>query len=486
MDLFSFNFLEPEAADAKPSSTPPSVDAKPKRRAPAKAAKPVVPVEERMWSVTQLLRETRAALEAGFTKIWVQGEISNFKSHPSGHQYFTLKDAGAQVSCVLWRSQAATLTLKLRDGMEVQVCGDLTVYEARGQMQMTVRKVQQSGQGALQQRFEELKRKLAEEGLFDSARKISLPPYPETIAIVTAASGAALRDMLHVLERRAPWIHVLVYSVAVQGAGAHEQIAAAIRYLSQPQPGLPKIDVLVVGRGGGSLEDLWSFNEESVARALADCPLPTISAVGHEIDFTIADFVADLRAPTPSAAAELLAPDRLEIASTLARWSQTMQSRLRQTMEHWRKVLALMGKGPLDRWVERSLADHQQALDELQRSLQQSAQDQIQAQRGRLQELRFQLEQHSPAAELQRRVARTALLRELLEMRFHNRRKQMQDRLQHLKQLLNALSPDATMARGYSLTTDQHGLPVKSVRQLKKGDQLRTRLVDGEIKSVVS
>jgi exodeoxyribonuclease VII large subunit len=276
-----------------------------------------------------------------------------------------------------------------------------------------------------------------------------------------------------------------VYSTAVQGPGAHEQIAAAIRYLSQPQQSLPKIDVLVVGRGGGSLEDLWSFNEESVARALADCTLPTISAVGHEIDFTIADFVADLRAPTPSAAAELLAPDKLEISTTLTRWQQSISARIRQRLQHWHKVLALLGTGQLERWVERSLGDHQQALDEAQRELQQRAQQQLQQQRTRLQDLRYQLEEHSPTTELARRVARVHLLRELLEMRFNQRRRRLTERLQSLKQLLQALSPDATMARGYSLTTDTAGKPIRSAKLLQPGAELRTRLADGEVRSIV-
>ncbi len=488
MDLFSFNFLDPQSPPAEP---PPPPERKPaakrvRKTAAGRATPTAAAAEPVMWTVSRLLRATREALEGGFTRVWVQGEISNFKPHPSGHQYFTLKDAGAQVSCVLWRSQAATLTLKLRDGMEVQVCGDLTVYEARGQMQMTVRRVQQSGQGALQQRFEELKQRLAAEGLFAPQRKIALPRYPEVVAIITAASGAALRDMLQVLGRRAPWVRVLVYSVAVQGAGAAAQIASAVRYLSVPQPGLPQVEVLVVARGGGSLEDLWSFNEEVVARALADCPLPTISAVGHEIDFTIADFVADLRAPTPSAAAELLAPDREELLGTLGRWQQTLEARVRQQLGHWSKVLGMLGSGPLDRGVERRLASHQQGLEEMERTLSQQLTTRLQRHRARLQELHFQLERHSPATALQRRRARLNLLRELLEMRFSHRHTRLRQRLAHLTQLLRSLSPDATMARGYSLTTDHTGKPVKSARQLQAGDVLTTRLADGTVRSVVS
>jgi exodeoxyribonuclease VII large subunit len=334
-------------------------------------------------------------------------------------------------------------------------------------------------------RFEELKRKLAQEGLFDADQKKRLPSFPQTVAIVTASSGAALRDMLHVLARRAPWVRVLVYSVPVQGAGAHLQIAKAIRWLNEPQAGLPKLDVLVVARGGGSLEDLWSFNEEAVARALADSKLPTISAVGHEIDFTIADFVADLRAPTPSAAAELLAPDRAELSMTLSRWGQSLQYRVRQIIQHHGRVLALMESGNLRRVVERTLANKQQALDEMDATLQQSVVQRFQRQQTRLQELRFRLEQHSPIAELQRRRATLALLREKLQSRTIHRVTKLKSSIDHLRQLLQSLSPDATMARGYTLTMDPQGRPLRTAKQLKPGDEIRTRLSDGEVRSVV-
>lgn len=469
MDLFSFNFLDPE--EEKPT---------PKRR-----AKPA-PEEERIRTVGQLLKETRETLEHGFSRIWVKGEISNFKAHPSGHQYFTLKDAAGQLSCVVWRSAVGGLAVQMRDGMEVQVCGDVTVYESRGQLQMTVRRVQQSGEGMLQAKFEALKRKLAEEGLFDSSLKKPLPAYPENIAIITAASGAALRDMLHVLQRRAPWIHVFVLSVAVQGAGSATQIAQAIRYLSEPRTGLPTLDVLVVARGGGSLEDLWSFNEEEVARALADCPLPTISAVGHEVDFTIADFVADLRAPTPSAAAELLAPDRAELAVTLGRWRQTLQHRVRQVVLHHARVLELLGAAQLQKLVERALGDRQQATDEMRQQLQQHLAQHLQTTRADLQALRFRLEQHSPAAELQRRRTQLANLAEKLESRHVQRFSKLRERLTHLLQLIESLSPRATMARGYSLTTGADGRVLKSIRQLKQGDEIITKLADGAVHSRVT
>lgn len=470
-DLFSFNYLDP--APEKSASKP-------------KASKPRAEPEERLLSVGQLMKETRSALERQFSSVWVKGEISNFKPHPSGHQYFTLKDAQAQVSCVIWRSQAATLGIRLKDGMEVQVCGDVTVYETRGQLQMTVRKVRQSGLGALQQRFEELKQRLSAEGLFDSERKKAIPSFPKVVAIITASSGAALRDMLHVLNRRAPWVHVLVYSVAVQGMGAHSQIAAAIEYLGQPHAGLPKIDTLVVARGGGSLEDLWSFNEEAVARAIAACPLPVISAVGHEIDFTISDFVADLRAPTPSAAAEILAPDQNELLARLNRWEQTLQFRARQAVQHWRKVLDMVGETTLQRLMERALAVRQQALDTHGEELDTMASTVFVRREQHLLHLAHALEKRSPINALERRSARITLVNERLETRFANRFQRLQQRLATNQALLHSLSPDATMARGYSLTLDKSGKAVRSSKQLAAGDELVTRLADGQIRSVVS
>ncbi|MCB1091511.1 MAG: exodeoxyribonuclease VII large subunit, partial [Verrucomicrobiae bacterium] len=267
--------------------------------------KPAIP------SVTELTRQIRESLEGRFSDVWVEGEISNYRPHSSGHHYFTLKDARAQLSCVMFRGQARTLPEAIRDGRLVQARGDISVYEARGQYQLVVRWMQPKGFGELQARFEALKRQLEAEGLFDSGRKRPLPFFPRTVALVTSPTGAAIRDMLNILGRRAPWLRILVWPVRVQGNGASDEIARAINEIkSRPDLG---IEVVIVGRGGGSIEDLWSFNEEDVARAISECPVPVISAVGHEIDFTIADFVADLRAPTPSAAAELVTPDGSEL-----------------------------------------------------------------------------------------------------------------------------------------------------------------------------
>jgi len=261
-----------------------------------------------VFTVTELTRQIRGALETKFAAVWVQGEISNYKQHPSGHQYFTLKDQRAQISCVIWRDTMPPRQA-LADGAQVQVYGTVTVFEARGQYQLNVQILQPRGVGLLQAKFEALKRKLEAEGLFAPERKRLLPKFPRRVGIVTSPTGAAIRDMLNVLRRRAPWLQILINPVRVQGTGAAQEIAVAIRELAAPNEALAPVDLIVVTRGGGSIEDLWEFNEEIVARAIVHSAVPIVSAVGHEIDFTICDFVADLRAPTPSAAAELIVPD---------------------------------------------------------------------------------------------------------------------------------------------------------------------------------
>src|SRR5438270_8116987 len=269
----------------------------------------------KVLTVSELTRSIRGTLETKFGAVWVQGEVSNYKLHPSGHQYFTLKDARAQIACVIFRNAMASpgsgggRSSPLADGAHVQVYGNVSVFEARGQYQLSVQILQSIGLGALQAKFDALKRKLEAEGLFESARKRPLPKFPRRIGIATSPSGAAIRDMLNVLRRRAPWLQILISPVPVQGSGAAQEIAVAIRELGKPNENFKTVDLIVVTRGGGSMEDLWEFNEEIVARTIADVSVPVVSAIGHEIDFTICDFVADLRAPTPSAAAELIVPD---------------------------------------------------------------------------------------------------------------------------------------------------------------------------------
>src|SRR5881227_3763453 len=300
----------------------------------------------KVFTVTELTRNIRNTLEAKFSAVWVQGEISNYKLQPSGHQYFTLKDQRAKIECVIWRDTMSPLRQPLVDGAQVQVYGTVTVFEAQGKYQLRVEILQPRGVGVLQAKFEALKRKLEAEGLFAPERKRPLPKFPRRIGIVTSPTGAAIRDMLNVLRRRAPWLQILINPVRVQGTGAAQEIAVAIRELTLPNDVFAPLDLIVVTRGGGSIEDLWEFNEEIVARAIFNSTVPVVSAVGHEIDFTICDFVADLRAPTPSAAAELIVPDTIDLQRRIdgcARmFSRQLLNRMRdaqQRLDHSREIL---------------------------------------------------------------------------------------------------------------------------------------------------
>src|SRR2546430_7825229 len=300
----------------------------------------------KVFSVSELTRSIRGVLETKFGAVWVQGEISNYKLHPSGHQYFTLKDQRAQIACVIWRDTMLPPRQPLIDGAQVQAYGTVTVFEARGQYQFNVQILQPRGVGLLQAKFEALKRKLEAEGLFAPERKRPLPKFPRRIGIVTSRTGAAIRDMLNVLRRRAPWLQIVINPVRVQGTGAAQEIAVAIRELALPNQAFAPVDLIVVTRGGGSIENLWEFNEEIVARAVFHSALPVISAVGHEIDFTICDFVADLRAPTPSAAAELIVPDIADLERRLDGCTRALAHQLlnrvrdaQQRLDHTREIL---------------------------------------------------------------------------------------------------------------------------------------------------
>src|SRR5882724_2243850 len=335
----------------------------------------------KVLTVAELTRQIRGTLETKFRAVWVQGEISNYKLHPSGHQYFTLKDQRAQIACVIWRD---TLPRKLSgqplvDGSQVQVYGTVTVFEARGQYQLNVQILQPRGVGLFQAKFEALKRKLEAEGLFAAERKRPLPKFPRRIGIVTSPSGAAIRDMVNVLRRRAPWLQILINPVRVQGTGAAQEIAVAIRELAQmtvarlcklrprvenlPHGEQPALDLIVVTRGGGSIEDLWEFNEEIVARAIFHSPVPIVSAVGHEIDFTISDFVADLRAPTPSAAAELIVPDAAELSRKVIDLRNCLQKCLRNFLQQSLTRLRFLSERTIARELMQRMRDAQQELD---------------------------------------------------------------------------------------------------------------------------
>ncbi len=323
---------------------------------------------EHIFSITEITRQIKLTLESGFANVTIMGEISNINRHSSGHMYFTLKDEGAAISAVLWRSRVGQLTFSPETGMKVVVRGDITVYPPRGNYQIDVHQMQPLGVGELQLAFERLKKRLHAEGLFDESRKKPIPEYPSSIGVVTSPTGAAVRDIINIISRRYPAAELVLVPVRVQGAGAAEEIVGGIRMLNE----FGRVDVMIVGRGGGSLEDLWAFNEEIVARAIADSVIPVVSAVGHEIDFSISDFAADLRAPTPSAAAELVVPDRRVILDTLRNYRYTIDEAVRSMIGDMRsRIEQLTGSYAFNRPVD-LLRQYSQRRDELERSLQKS------------------------------------------------------------------------------------------------------------------
>ncbi len=439
------------------------------------------PAETRkVLSVWELTSDIKRLLEKQIGQIWVSGEITNLRAQSSGHVYFTLKDVAAQLSCVLFRGAAAAQKNLLADGQKVLLQGDVTVYEARGQYQLIVRAVELQGVGALQIAFEKLKQKLAAEGLFAPERKRPLPRYARRIGLVTSPTGAAVRDVLHVIQRRHPGLEIILAPCRVQGDGAAREIAAAIRLLNEfhsnaqsPKSkvtdsataldfGSGTLDLILVTRGGGSLEDLWAFNEEPVARAIFESALPVVSAVGHEIDFTIADFVADLRAATPSAAAELITEglfsSRAFVAGAFDHLRRRVQRRLANATETYESLAGRLAR----LHPRRQLNDSLQRLDDLQAGLLRGLKTTVRA-RGRvLEHLTGRFLRAKPALAL--KIRREAL--------------------RQLERRLNALGPEQVLARGYSITMDAAtGAVLREAAKVKAGQQLRTRLAKGEIKS---
>ncbi len=451
------------------------------------------PTEPKVLSVSELTRTIRSLLEDAIGQTWVEGEISNLRRQSSGHQYFTLKDDRSQLSCVQFRNSAGSrLGVPLDDGMQVQVYGDLTVYEARGQYQMVVQLVQPRGVGALQARFEALKRQLQAEGLFDAARKQPLPRFPRTIGLVTSPSAAALQDMLNILARRAPWMRVVVNPVRVQGAGAAAEIVRALGEFNKwaladdASPDTAKrVDVVVLARGGGSIEDLWEFNEEIVARAVAASALPVVSAVGHEIDFTIADFAADVRAPTPSAAAELIAPDTGELLRQLGAASQFFNRRLLDVIVAARDRLQGFARGTLQREPQRRMLDERQRLDSMEEALQRAGASALQHFKARLEEKSCCLR----VGDFRRSLAlRSQLLhswQEKLSTLLCCEQGKLTARLHAAQSLLRVLGPQGTLDRGYSITLNEHGEIIRHVAMAVAGKRIVTRLSDGRLTSIL-
>jgi len=439
---------------------------------------------ERILTVSDLTADVRGLLEEGFSGIWVEGEISNHRLPGSGHHYFTLKDEFAQLACVLFRGAASRLTAPLRDGLQVQVCGSLTVYEARGQYQLVVQTVQPKGHGELQARFEELKQRLAAEGLFEAGRKKPLPPFPRHIGVVTSPTGAAIRDMLNVFARRAPWLRITIHPARVQGEGAAAEIVEGLRYFNEA-PASERPDLVILARGGGSLEDLWAFNEEPVARAIAASVLPVLTGIGHEIDFTIADFASDRREPTPSAAAENATPD----GETLSRELEGLRNALDRLsalgLRRRTDAVAAFQRELEARSPARRLRNWAQSLDYLSERFAGATEARLSGARRELAALRRVHESAQPERELVRARERVARQGEELRHRLDLALAARRARFAALEALLRSLGPEATLQRGFSITLGPDGQPVRSAEGLKPGDRLRTRFAEGEATSVV-
>ena len=416
--------------------------------------------ERKVWRVAELTAQVRELLERAFRDLWVQGEVSNFRVSPYGHYYFTLKDASAQLRCFVNKKDTRLLRLRPEDGLEITVRGALGVYEARGEYQLLVNYLEPVGLGALQLAFEQLKARLQAEGLFAAARKKPLPMLPQRLGLITSPRGAAVADMIRILRRRYENLHLLLYPVRVQGEGAAEEMVEALQYFNRAAP---RVDVIILARGGGSLEDLWAFNEEVLARAIAASKIPVITGVGHETDFTIADFVADLRAPTPSAAAELVIKSKEQLKERLQALEARMAQLVRYQTLHSRQRLTELLAAPGWRRLEGLVREQSQRADELAAALRLALRDSV--------------------AEARQRWALAAARLASFDLRGRVRQERL--RLKALAGQLHQLSPIRVLERGYAIVFDEAGNVVKSAGAVSVGDALAIQLARGRLRAEV-
>lgn len=437
----------------------------------------------RIWPVRELVSRARELVEREFADVWVEGEISNHRPAPSGHMYFTLKDADAQLPVVFFRRQAILLRFRPENGQHVLIRGRISVYEQRGQMQLVAETMEPVGAGSLQLAFEQLKEQLKSEGLFDAARKRPLPAFPRCVGIVTSPTGAVIRDFLNIVNRRHSGLSVLLYPVSVQGEAASAEIETALADLNAARPAL--VDLIVVARGGGSLEDLAAFNSERVARAIAGSRLPVVSAVGHETDFTIADFIADLRAPTPSAAAELITEAQHKIAEHLATQTHRLERAARFQLLQSRQRLSHVPVGRVESRMWTLLRQLEQRFDELAFSAEASLRAQIRQRCDRVAALNAAVLRHDPRRTLAHARGHLADFRARLDRALERLMEASAAELRALDARLRALSPLAVLDRGYALVLAADGAVVRSSAQISAGDHVATRLAEGEFTSRV-
>jgi exodeoxyribonuclease VII large subunit len=437
---------------------------------------------EHIYTPTELNREIRLHLEMGFPRILLEAEISNLARPASGHLYFSLKDDKAQIRCAMFRSSASRMGIRLENGMKVLARGRISLYEARGDYQLIVDSMQDAGEGILQRQFEELKKKLDAEGLFDPAHKQNMASYPARIGLITSSSGAALRDLLHVLGRRWPVAQVRLYPVLVQGTEAPAEIRRALE--SANAQGWA--ETLIIGRGGGSLEDLAAFNDEMVARSVFASSIPVVSAVGHETDFSICDFVADLRAPTPSAAAELATPDQAVLKQAFSRVQRQLERRIRDRMQRTAQGLDHLGHRLQQRHPASRLAEQAKQLALLRSSLVRSARRGIDENGLRLKTLNQRLGVHRPDRKLEALGERVNSARKAIERLALNSLRSRNESLGNLARTLNAVSPLETIGRGYAVVTSaETGEVISSVKQVEAGDKVAAQIRDGKLDCTV-
>lgn len=435
----------------------------------------------RIWRVADLLTQVRTSIERSYSDIWVEGEISNFRPAESGHLYFTLKDGDAQLRLVMFRSQARLLRFRPDNGMQIIARGRVTIYEARGELQLSAEFLEPLGAGALQLAFEQLKKQLASEGLFDQDRKKPIPQLPRRIGIVTSPRGAALQDMLNILARRHESVGILIYPAQVQGEAASAEVAAGVKYFNRAK----NVDVLIIARGGGSIEDLAAFNDEKLARAIAASALPVISAVGHETDFTICDFVADLRAPTPSAAAELVIESKHKLAEHLAHLHRRLDRGMRYHMLMARNRLTELAQHGAFGRMQDLLGRRAQRLDELIFRLGGSFRSNLQVYGRRLEIASARVRHFDFRRSLA--ITKTTLdaRSEALSRTMQSRLARERARLDQISGKLDALSPVKILERGYALVFDSEGNLVKDATQLSFGDQISARVSRGSLTAEV-
>ncbi len=437
--------------------------------------------QRRVWHVREIVSAVRGALEREYADVWVEGEISNFRPADSGHLYFSLKDEAAQLRIVMFRSQARLLKFRPENGLKVVARGRVTLYEGRGELQLMAEYLEPQGAGALQLAFEQLKNKLQAEGLFDRDRKKPIPALPKKIGVITSPRGAVIQDILNVLRRRHNSAHVLIYPAQVQGEGASSEVASGVRWFNRDA----QVDVIIIARGGGSIEDLAAFNDEGLARVIAASTLPIISAVGHETDFTICDFVADLRAPTPSAAAELVIQSKQELDERLTSLRTHLARALRVRLLEYEKRLDRLARHGAFGGMQTAIARRQQKVDDLAFRLRAAQAGLFRQFHRRLDVASTRVRHHDLRSRFAGRHREVEAQAEKLSAAYRNYLVRRRSRLERLEGQLQALSPISILERGYALVFDGEGRLLKDARQVREGDTITAQLALGQVTAVV-